>query len=84
MVRSLQFFFASTAHARVDRVLLAGGCAALAGLPAAVAAQAACPCLRVDPFHQMVLKGARPGAAARADAPAFLTACGLALRRFDA
>lgn len=80
IVRSLQFFFASTAHARVDRVLLAGGSAALAGLPEAVAALAACPCLRVNPFQDMVLKGARPGA----DAPAFLTACGLALRRFDA
>lgn len=84
IVRSLQFFFASTVHARVDLVLLAGGCAALAGLPEAVAAHAGCACLRVDPFRDMALKSPGPGAAQRADAPAFLTACGLALRRFAA
>lgn len=84
VVRSLQFFFASTAHARVDLVLLAGGSAALPGLPEAVAGHAACPCLRVNPFHGMVQKDARRGPLTRSDAPAFLTACGLALRRFHA
>ena len=82
IVRSLQFFFTSTAHARVDRVLLAGGCAALPGLPEAVALHAACPCSRLDPFQDMALASTAQALGTRADVPAFLTACGLALRRF--
>lgn len=80
--RALQFFFSSTQHTKVDHLFLAGGAAALPGLPQAVMQQLSCPCALVDPFDGMVIgDGVRQKKMLRA-APSCLTACGLALRRF--
>ncbi len=80
--RALQFFFTSTPHKRVDKILLAGGTAAVPGLAAAVAQYASATCSVVNPFEGMEM-----GAAVRLkkftrEAPSYLTACGLAMRRF--
>lgn len=82
MARALEFFFASTPHHRVDGVLLAGGCAALTGLPEAVARQTAFACQLADPFAGMDRVGTAPAQRPNGDAPGYLTACGLAMRRF--
>ena len=81
--RALQFFFTSTPYNRVDHILLAGGSAALPGLPEAVAQQAAFPCSIANPFEGMKLgSGLRSSTRTMRDASSYLTACGLAMRRF--
>jgi type IV pilus assembly protein PilM len=80
--RALQFFFSSTPHSKVDHIFLAGGAAALPGLPQAVVQQLSWPCTLADPFDGMVIgEGVRQNRMAR-EASSYLTACGLALRRF--
>ena len=82
IARALQFFFTSTPHNKVDYVLLAGGSAALSGLPAAVTRHTTFACNLVNPFEGMEMgEGVRLKKMTR-EAPSYLTACGLALRRF--
>ena len=80
--RALQFFFTSTPHNKVDCVMLAGGSAALPGLTAAVTKHTTFACSLVNPFEGMEIgEGVRLNKMTR-EAPSYLTACGLALRRF--
>ncbi|MFT3717813.1 pilus assembly protein PilM [Pseudorhodoferax sp.] len=80
--RALQFFFTSTPHNRVDHVMLAGGSAPLAGLVEAVTQQTSFPCSLVNPFDGMEIgQDVRVTRLGR-EAPAYLTSCGLAMRRF--
>jgi type IV pilus assembly protein PilM len=82
MARSLRIFFTSTAFDRVDHVLLAGGSAVLPGLESAVRRHTGTACQLVNPFHGVEL-GARLAIHRMVqEAPAYLTATGLALRRF--
>lgn len=83
VARLLQFFYTSTAYGQVDRMLLAGGAAALAGLADAVQQSGGPPCSVADPFQGMALQDGRDGRTGRLDAPAYWIACGLAMRRFD-
>ena len=80
--RALKFFFTSTPHNRVDYILLAGGTAGVPGLPEAVTRHTAFPCQVVNPFEGMeIARGVRERKMLR-EAPSYLTACGLAMRRF--
>jgi type IV pilus assembly protein PilM len=80
--RALQFFFTSTPHNRVDHILLAGGTAGLQGLAEEIIAQTSFSCTLVNPFEGMQLgANIRSGKMAK-EAPSYLTATGLALRRF--
>jgi type IV pilus assembly protein PilM len=80
--RALQFFFTSTPHNKVDYIMLAGGSAALPGLTAAVTQHTSFPCTLLNPFDGMEIgSGVRLKKMTR-EAPSYLTACGLALRRF--
>ena len=80
--RSLKFFFASTPNNTVDYVFLAGGTAGLPGLTEAVTRYTSFPSQVVNPFDGMqVGKGVRVKKLLR-EAPSYLTACGLALRRY--
>lgn len=80
--RSLQFFFTSTPYNRVDQILLAGGSASLQGLAEAVARQAGFLCVLANPFQGMTLASSVRATRISRDAPSYLTACGLAMRRF--
>ncbi len=82
IARALQFFFTSTPHHRVDCVLLAGGASSLAGLPDAVGRITSFACRVADPFDGMQRAATVQAARLRREAPSYLTACGLALRRF--
>lgn len=83
ITRALQFFYTSTQYNQADYVVLAGGSAVLPGLDGAVAAATEIDTLVANPFAGMTISGhIRPEILQR-DAPALLTACGLALRRFD-
>lgn len=82
--RALQFFFTSTPFNQVDHVVLAGGCAVMAGLGDVVAARTQVDTLIANPFAGMTLSSKVRPKALLADAPSLMVACGLALRRFDA
>ena len=80
--RALQYFFTSTPHHKVHYVMLAGGTATLQGLKERVTDLTGFACMVVNPFDNMVIgSGVREGRMQR-EAPAYLTACGLAMRRF--
>ena len=80
--RALQFFFTSTPYNRVDRILIAGGSAALQGLTEAVTAGPGVARSRPTPVARMEVGGAVRAKKRAREAPAYLTACGLAMRRF--
>ena len=80
--RALQYFFTSTPHHKVHYVMLAGGTATLVGLKDRVTELTGFASMVVNPFDNMQLgSGVREGRVQR-EAPAYLTACGLAMRRF--
>ena len=81
--RAMQFFFTSTPHSQVQRILLAGGSAAVPGLAAAVTAQTGADCSLADPFQGMALAPSLAKGKMAGEAPSYLAACGLALRRFE-
>jgi type IV pilus assembly protein PilM len=83
ITRALQFFFTSTQYNEVSYVVLAGGCAALAGLDDAVATRTQVNTLVANPFAQMSRSSRIKPRQLQADAPALMIACGLAMRRFD-
>jgi type IV pilus assembly protein PilM len=81
--RLLQFFYAGSEFNRVDQIVLAGGCASIAGIAEMVEEQLGVPTTIANPLAHMTL-GPRVQAHALAqDAPALMIACGLALRSFD-
>ena len=77
----LQYFFTSTPHHKVHYVMLAGGTATLPGLKGS---RDRADRLRVDGGQPVREHAARLGRACelRREAPSYLTACGLAMRRF--
>ena len=80
--RALQFFFTSTPHNRVDYVMLAGGSSSLPGLTEAVTAQTGFACQLLNPFEGMKMGDGVREKKLRREAPSYLSACGLAMRRF--
>lgn len=81
--RSLQFFFSSSQYNDVDYIILAGGTAAIAGLPEMVQEKVGTPTIVANPFTNMSLASKVNVTALASDAPALMIACGLALRSFD-
>ena len=81
--RLLQFFYAGSEFNRVDQIVIAGGCATIAGVAQMIEEQLGVPTIVANPLAHMTL-GPRVQAHALAqDAPALMIACGLALRSFD-
>ena len=80
--RTLQFFYTSTPHNRVDHILLAGGSAPLLGLTEAVTHSLGAACSVVNPFDGMEIGSAVRMKKMAREAPSYLTSCGLAMRRF--
>ena len=80
--RALQFFFTSTPHNKVDRILLSGGGASLPGLAEAVMSQTGFAAHVLNPFEGMTLPPTLPAARLASEATSYLVATGLALRRF--
>lgn len=80
--RALQFFFTSTPHNRIDHILLAGGTASLQGLTDEITAQTSFACMVANPFDGMEMSGHVRTIKLAREAPSYLTATGLALRRF--
>lgn len=83
VARALQFFTSSTQYNRVDHILLAGGCSSIPGVSNAVQERAQVNTIVINPFQSMEISPRIKPQQLMADAPALMTACGLALRRFD-
>lgn len=82
VTRAIQFFYTSTPYTRIDQLFLAGGCALIPGLLELVAARTKISSAVVSPFKGMSLGPSVREQQLRTEAPAYLVACGLALRRF--
>ena len=80
--RALQYFFTSTPHHKVHYVMLAGGTATLPGLKDRVTELTGFASQVVNPFDQMKIGSAVRESNLRREAASYLTACGLAMRRF--
>lgn len=83
IARALHFFFSSTPHNQVSRIVLSGGCAAIPGVDAAIERRTQVTTVVADPFVNMDLSPRIRAASLAQDAPSLMVACGLALRRFD-
>lgn len=83
ITRAIQFFYTSTPYTRIDQILLAGGSAQLPGLPEIIAGRTRIATSVVAPFQGMQMGPNVREQQLRNEAPGFLVACGLALRRFD-
>ncbi|BBL72663.1 pilus assembly protein PilM [Methylogaea oryzae] len=81
--RSLQFYISATAQRGVDCIVLAGGCASIAGVDRTVAEQLGVMTLIANPFIDMSLSNRVKPQNLGKEAPAMMTACGLALRSFS-
>jgi len=84
VMRALQFFYSSSPFNSVDQVLLAGGCAQIAGIDELVAARVGVTTAIANPFSSMSLATRIKPQMLAADAPSLMISCGLALRGFDA
>jgi len=82
VTRAIQFFFTSTPYTRVDQLYLAGGCAQVPGLLDIIASRTKISTAVISPFKGMQLAPGVRESQLRNDAPGYLVACGLALRRF--
>lgn len=80
--RALQYFFTSTPHHKVHYIMLGGGTATLPGLKERVTELTGFAAQVVNPFEHMRLGSAVRESRVRREAPSYLTACGLAMRRF--
>jgi len=83
VARSLQFFISSSANRSIDSVVLAGGCASIAGIDKLVEQELGLPAFVANPFINMALSNKIKPQSLSNDASAMMIACGLALRGFD-
>lgn len=83
VTRAIQFFYTSTPYTHIDQIFLAGGCAIIPGLVETIAERARVSTSVVSPFKGMQLAPGLREKQLRTEAPSYLVACGLALRRFD-
>lgn len=83
VTRAIQFFFTSTPYTHIDQIFLAGGCAIIPGLVEMVGERTKISSSVVSPFKGMQISPNVREKQMRVEAPAYLVACGLAMRRFD-
>ncbi|MEN8107981.1 MAG: pilus assembly protein PilM [Pseudomonadota bacterium] len=81
--RSLQFFYSSSPHSKVDHLILAGGSASIPGVDELIQERLGVETSIANPFASMSLSAHVKPQTLSNDAPALLVACGLALRSFD-
>ncbi|WP_290650057.1 pilus assembly protein PilM [Aquisalimonas sp.] len=84
VVRSLQFFYGASQYNSVDALMVAGGCAAIAGVDRLVEQETGVPTQVANPFANMALSSHIKPERLSEDAPALIIASGLAMRSFDA
>ena len=80
--RALQFFYTSTPYHSVQHLVMFGGSAGIHGLEQAVHKQTGVAVCLLNPFESMTLAPTVHQSRLKNDAAMYLTACGLAMRRF--
>lgn len=83
VARAMQLFTSSTQYNQVDHIMLAGGCASIAGVDTLVQERTRVNTVAANPFAGMALSSRIKPQQLAADAPSLMIACGLALRGFD-
>lgn len=78
--RSLQLYYTSGKPRDIQRLVLAGGSSVIPGLRERLAAQSGLEVVMANPFRRMRVASRVDVQALASDAPAMLTACGLAMR----
>lgn len=81
--RTLQFFLTQATVEKIDRIMLAGGCAAFEGAAEMVGNVTQIKTEAFNPFVHMDASSRLKNRNLVKEAPMLLTACGLALRKFD-
>ncbi len=81
--RAQQFFFSSSSITQIDHLILAGGCASIAGIAGIIETAVGISTVIANPFANMTLASRIPAQALSNDAPSLMVSCGLALRSFD-
>ena len=81
--RGIQFISNSTPYSKVGQIFLSGGGAMIPGLGAAISTALQSPCTLINPFEGMQLAPRVRDNPDLQNAPLFIGACGLALRRFS-
>jgi type IV pilus assembly protein PilM len=82
--RSLQFYLASGGgREQPDMIVVCGGCANIPGIADVISSRVGIPTEIGNPLGQMKISSKAKSQGVHKDATALLTACGLALRRFD-
>jgi type IV pilus assembly protein PilM len=81
--RSIHFFRSSQPQFKPNRLFFAGGCGSLPGIAEYFASAEHLQGIMVDPFLGMSISPRANRANLTLDAPALLTATGLALRGFE-
>lgn len=81
--RALQFFYSNSNFNSVEQLLLCGGTGTIAGLDSFVEARMGVPVAVADPLKGMVYAARVKMERLAGDAPAMITALGLAMRSFD-
>ena len=76
-------FLASSSHRTVDGLVLAGGCGSIQDIDRFVEGVLGIPTAAANPFVNMHLAPRVKPQSLNNDAPALMTACGLALRSLD-
>jgi type IV pilus assembly protein PilM len=82
IMRALQFFFTSTPNSKVDNILLAGGAAGILGLSEEIHEQSGFACSVANPFEGMDISANLRANKINKESTSYLTATGLALRRY--
>ncbi|WP_245184555.1 type IV pilus assembly protein PilM [Halomonas salinarum] len=78
--RSLQLYYTAGRKDKVRRLMLAGGCSVIPGLKERLAEKTGMEVLNANPFRRMQVNPRINAQTLANDAPAMLTACGLAMR----
>jgi type IV pilus assembly protein PilM len=80
--RLLQYFYVTRPQDSIDQIFLGGGCASIPGVDEMLEEVAGTPVLIANPFRGMAMARRINKQRFLNDAPASMTACGLALRGF--
>lgn len=81
--RSLNYFYSSGQHSEVNHLILAGGCASIPGVLEQIEMATGVSVSIANPFTKMTLASSVSPHALSVEASSLLTACGLAMRRYD-
>ncbi|RMH15251.1 MAG: pilus assembly protein PilM [Gammaproteobacteria bacterium] len=81
--RSLNYFYSSGQSGEVNHIILAGGCASIPGVLEQIEMETGISVSIANPFTKMTLAASVSPHTLSIEAPSLLTACGLAMRRYD-